>query len=170
MRELSRERGKALTGYAYLLTGDMGEAEDLVRAALVRVFSRSLDDVATVDEKAVRRAVVRLYVDRSRRRRPWLDLLELLGRGTGRDGAPRHPARQVDVEAALMSLPPEQRACVVLRFHDDLTVPEIADRLSLTAAGVKRDVSLAVHRMEALLGPVTPITATESVLVDGGRS
>ena len=37
---LARERGRALFGYAHLLTGDRHAAEDLVQEALVRTFAR----------------------------------------------------------------------------------------------------------------------------------
>ena len=40
MATLARERGKALTGYAFLLTGDLRDAEDLVQDALVKTFVR----------------------------------------------------------------------------------------------------------------------------------
>lgn len=37
---LARERWGALVGYAYLLTGSIGDAEDLVQDALVKVVVR----------------------------------------------------------------------------------------------------------------------------------
>lgn len=37
---LVSERGRALVGYAYVLCGDLREAEDLVQEAVVRIFSR----------------------------------------------------------------------------------------------------------------------------------
>ena len=37
---LVRERGTALVGYGYLLTGDLREAEDLLQDSLVKVFAR----------------------------------------------------------------------------------------------------------------------------------
>ena len=70
------------------------------------------------------------------------------------------------MQVALTALAPQQRVCVVLRYYDDLTVPEIADRLSLSDCTVKRYLSLAVHRMEALLGPLEPALPHEAVLVD----
>ena len=69
------------------------------------------------------------------------------------------------MQVALAALAPQQRICVVLRYYDDLTVPEIADRLSLAEGTVKRYLSLAVHRMEALLGPLAPATVQEPVLI-----
>lgn len=169
MTTLARERGKALTGYAYLLTGDLLDAEDLVQDALVKVFVRPRTFEAGAAEAYVRRAILTLYIDGYRRRRHWLELRHLLARADRHDGHEDGAARRVDVQVALAALPPQQRACVVLRFYDDLTVPEIAERLGLADGTVKRYLNVAVHRMEALLGPVTPMTATEVVTVEGVR-
>ena len=170
MTTLARERGKALTGYAYLLTGDLGDAEDLLQDALVKVFVRARTVEAAAAEGYVRRAILNLYIDGYRRRRHWRELRHLVARSDSHDGPEDGVAQQVDVRAALMSLPPQQRACVVLRFYDDLTVPEIAERLALAEGTVKRYLSVGVHRMEALLGPMTPMTHTEVVTVEGSRS
>ncbi len=61
---------------------------------------------------------------------------------------------------ALRGLPPQQRACVVLRFYEDLTVAEIAHHLAVSEGAVKRYLSLGVHRLEGLLGPIAPAATT----------
>ena len=49
---------------------------------------------------------------------------------------------------------------------DDLVgAQEIADRLGLGVGTVKRYLSLAVHRMEALLGPVAVPPTDDAVVV-----
>lgn len=171
MATLARERGKALTGYAYLLTGDLRDAEDLVQDALVKTFVRGKHVEAGAAETYVRRAILTTYIDGYRRRRRWDDVRHLLARPEHHEGPEDPAARTVDVQAALRSLPPQQRACVVLRFYDDLTVPEVADRLGLSPGTVKRYLSVAVHRMEGLLGPlevpVHPgVLAEDAVLVE----
>ena len=70
----------------------------------------------------------------------------------------------IDVRAALATLRPRPRACVVLRFYDDLTVPEIAERLGLAPGTVKRYLSDAAEALELLLGPL-PDARTEISLV-----
>ena len=50
---LVTERGSALVAYAYLLTGDLSAAEDLVQDGLVRTFGRRRpEDVVWVDYDA----------------------------------------------------------------------------------------------------------------------
>ena len=158
LAELVRTRGAALVGYAYLLCGDRGEAEDLVQDALVKTFSRGrrsarggADDVANL-EGYVRRAVLTTYVDGFRRRRRWLALRHLAGEP---EQVADHGDDAVDrdlLAIALRELPRRERTCVVLRFYEDWTVAQIADALSLSQGSVKRYLSDGVHRLEDVLG------------------
>lgn len=148
--DLVRRRGSALVAYAYLLCGDPAEAEDLVQDALVRVYARlRRGHEPTAIEGYVRSAVLTTYLDGFRRRRRWAAVRHLLP-GEASGAGPEHtsPVR-VDVQRALMTLSPRERACVVLRFFEDLTVPVIAERLALSQGTVKRYLSDGVRRMEA---------------------
>lgn len=152
-------RGPALVGYAYLLTGDLDSARDLVQEALVRTYGRprTASDLAWV-EAYVRRVILNIYLDAYRRDRAWGRVRHLFV--VPEAGPPRDPdpatrtADQVDVQAAPQTLPPRERACVVLRFYDDLTVPALADRLGISEGAAKRYLSDAVRRLAGSLGPV----------------
>lgn len=167
---LVRERRPALVRYAALLTGgDLRDADDLVQEALVRTFSRGrpLREVEAA-EQYVRQAILRVFVDGYRRRQHWQRLRPLVAVP---DVTPSRMASSdtgIDVRAALATLRPRPRACVVLRFYDDLTVPEIADRLGLAPGTVKRYLSDAATALEALLGPL-PDARTEIELVEEER-
>src|SRR5659263_378344 len=90
MATLARERGKALTGYAYLLTGDLRDAEDLVQDALVKTFVRRRSGLELGSaEGYLHRTILTTYIDGYRRRRRWEDLRHLLARP--RPGARRLP-------------------------------------------------------------------------------
>ncbi|MFI6587025.1 sigma factor [Embleya sp. NPDC050493] len=107
-------RGNVLKGYAYLLCGDATLAEDLVQEALLRALgvrgSRSIEHL----ESYVRKAILDLVVDGSRRRGRWLRIRPLFA-------MPAAPARDEESDAAarltvrdaLLGLSPRQRACVV---------------------------------------------------------
>ena len=131
---LVRERGPALVRYAALLTGDLGDADDLVQEALVRSFSqgRPLRETLAA-ESYVRRAILSIFLDGYRRRRRWAGVRHLLARPDAADGPEAEASSRIDVQAALLTLRPRLRACVVLRFYDDLTVPEIARQLGLSS-------------------------------------
>ena len=166
---LVRERGPALVRYAALLTGGVADAEDLVQEALVRSFSqgRPLREPAAA-EGYVRRAILSIYLDGYRRRRRWSDVRHLLVRDDEAAGPETASGDRVDVAQALATLRPRLRACVVLRFFDDLTVPEIARRLGLSDGTVKRYLSDAIDALEGVLGPLPDAETTDVTLIETG--
>lgn len=164
LERLVRERRPALVRYAALLTGgDLRDADDLVQGALVRTFGRGrpLREVAAA-EAYVRQAVLRVFLDGCRRRRHWHGLRHLVGVPEAVPTATAAAEDGIDVRAALAVLRPRLRACVVLRYYDDLTVPEIAERLGLAPGTVKRYLSDAVAELEVLLGPLPTRTPRSS--------
>ncbi len=169
--DLVRHRGGALVRYATLLAGDRATAEDLVQDALLRCFGsgRPLrDEVAA--EAYVRRAILTVFLDSTRRSLRWRAVAHLLATDDTHAGPGAEAAGdRVDVTAALATLSPRLRACVVLRFYDDLTVPQIAARLDLAEGSVKRYLADATDQLEALLGPLEDGAHTEDVHLVSGR-
>ena len=106
--ELAAERYPALLAYA-------AHAEHYVRRAIASVF---IDDARR--EKLFRRTAHRLVRD-----------------DAAGDHAPETDARDAVAEA-LAALTPQVRVCVVLRYYDDLTVAQVADRLRLANGTVER--------------------------------
>ncbi len=163
-------RGPALVGYARLLTGDHDSAQDLVQDALAKAWSRwrAGADIESL-EAYVRRTVLTTYLDQYRRRRLWQGRRHLLV-------TPEHaPERTTDTEtatdlaSALAHLAPRERACVVLRFYEDLTVAGIAARLQVSEGAVKRYLSDGTKRLGALMGEVHPAAETVEVRTEDRR-
>jgi RNA polymerase sigma-70 factor (ECF subfamily) len=153
LTEFVGDRGPALVGYARLLTGDQDDAQDLVQDALVKAWSRrGAGSEITSIEGYVRRTVLTLYLDRYRRRRRWQERVHLLVTPEEVPAPDTGSARSLDVAAALATLAPRERACVVLRFYDDLTVAEIGTRLGVSDGAVKRYLSDGTRRLGPLLG------------------
>ena len=159
---LVAERGSALVAYAYLLTGDLSAAEDLVQDGLVRTFGRRRPEDVVWVEAYVRRVILNTYLDGYRARRRFAAVTHLVA--TPETAADELVAAgdRADVARALTALSPRERACVVLRFSDDLTLPEIGRRLGVSPGAVKRYLSDARHKLEPLLGPQPGLT-TEDV-------
>ncbi len=171
--QLVRERGRALFGYAYALTGDRYNAEDLLQDALVRAF-RSGRTASSLDAAHVyvKRAIATAFIDRSRRAavRPLIS-------GIGGDlqhwvwalpPSPDHAGNvesALDLQAALLALTPRERACIVLRFMDDLTVSVVADTLGLAPGTVKRYLSDAREKLREVL-PGLDLDDVETVSVE----
>jgi len=173
LEELLRERRPALIGYAALLTGDRGEAEDLVHDAVVRTFGRprAFPSLNAADAY-VRRAIASAFIDRMRSRRSWFAALPRLVAGAA--ALDDDVAGRLDVRAALRTLPRRQRTCAVMRFYDDLPVADIAAALGLSDGAVKRYLSDGIHHLNAVLGtaadPQVGDTPTADVHVSGRRS
>ncbi len=155
--DLAQQRGRDLVAYAYLFTGDEAAAQDLVQDAFVKVFGR-LRSGFTPDtaEAYVRRTIATLYVDGFRRRKRWAERVHLVAEDASTGSEAGGVADRVTLEAALAGLSGQERACVVLRFYADRTVPEIAAELRLAEGTVKRYLSNALHKLEGLLGPIRP--------------
>ncbi len=149
VEHLLAERGSRLVAYAALLVGRDGDAEDLVHDAIVKVFSRPRR-LASVDEAEayVRSAMPSIVIDKGRstasKRRALTRAFERASHVPDLDAG-------LDVRAALRELPPREQVCMVLRFFDDLTVPQVAARLGLAEGTVKRYLADARARLLPLL-------------------
>jgi RNA polymerase sigma-70 factor (ECF subfamily) len=143
---------RRLVGYAYLLTGDFQESQDLVQEALTRLWERwgrirSYDD----PEGWVRRVVFNLASNHRRsvrRRDPWavVDLAV---------GAP--DVDHLDVLAALLRLPLNQRRAIVLHDVIDMTVPDVAREMRVPEGSVRGWVSRGRKALVSDLNlPVVP--------------
>jgi RNA polymerase sigma-70 factor (sigma-E family) len=145
----------SLKRQALLLCGDDHQAEDLVQDALVRAFTRSLRAPRPeATEAYVRKIMMNLFIDRARRRTRWNRKAPLLAdRLNIPDQADEIVTRDA-VHAALGSLSPQQRACVVMRYYQDMPVAEVAEALGVAEGTAKRYISEALSRMAARLSPV----------------
>lgn len=137
----------ALTRTAVLLCGDRTLADDLVQSALVKTAA-AWPRVETNPDAYVRRAMYHEQISwwRRRSRRP-----ELL---TDQPPEPRAPAagdteQKLVLAAALRRLTPKQRAVLVLRFYDDLSVAETAEVLGVATGTVKSQTRLALDRLRS---------------------
>jgi RNA polymerase sigma factor (sigma-70 family) len=61
-------------------------------------------------------------------------------------------ATRLDLVRAIGRLPMRQRACVALRFYEDLTESETARALGISVGAVKSQTYKALRRLEAIVG------------------
>lgn len=166
LADLARDRGTALTRYAFLLTGNSAAAQDLVQDAFVKVFARSRRGFAPdVAEAYVRQTILTLYIDGYRRRRSWANVRHLFAVADTDAGPDSVTADRLDVRSALEQLAPQERASIVLRFYEDLTVPEIAAQMQVSPGSIKRYLSNAIHKLEAIVGPMPGVHDTSDTVV-----
>src|SRR3712207_4933595 len=135
------------------MCGDWEQASDLVQEGLIRVYVAWPRLTRAGREHAyARKAVVSAFLDHTRRRSSTeLPSEDDHGAPSGQD-----VAEDVVLRAALMSalgrLPARQRACVVLRYFDDLTVADTAALLSCTEGTVKSQTSRALASLRTKIG------------------
>jgi RNA polymerase sigma-70 factor (sigma-E family) len=131
-------RSPVLLRCAWLLTGDGGRAEDLLQTTLALVWPKWRRVAEGGNPEAyVRRVLFSVYL--SWRRRRWryeLPSASVPDHGDGTDLAGDSAVRDA-VHRALGRLSRQQRAVVVLRYLEDLSVAETADLLGCSAATVK---------------------------------
>lgn len=141
---------------AYLMTGEWSLAHDITQEALIRVYVSwpKLERKGGLTSYA-RRAVVSAAIDhqRKRARRPEV-LVEKYDEPGLADGSADRDDRTLIVQA-LKNVPERQRACIVLRYFEDLSVAETAGILKCSEGNVKSQTShgiAALKRELAALG------------------
>lgn len=142
-----------LAAYGYLLTGSQHAGEDLVQDAIVKVFvrRRGFDNVRAA-EAYVRAAMRTLHIDGVRRDARWR---RVMPGQVVRDHVADPAAAVASSDAmsrALALLTRQERAVVVLRYHDDLTLADVADQMRLAPGTVKRYHSNALDKLRGVMG------------------
>ena len=140
---------------AYAILGDAALGEEIVMEALLKTFTGfgRLRDLDRIDAY-LRRAVVNLC--RSKIRRKTIEArvnAQIHHRDEQRvpDWDPeRHEVGRL-VWKAVTQLPERQRACVVLRYFEDLPEAEIAEIMQSSVGTVKSQLSKARAKLEPIL-------------------
>lgn len=130
---------------AYLLTGDLGRAEDLVQEALVKVALRWRRLRHGNPTAYAHRILTRDHVSWWRRHRRETVVADPLDSPTPDDSAVAD--ERLVVLQALARLTPAQRAVLVLRHFDDLSEHDTADVLGVSVGTVKSQNAAALARL-----------------------
>ncbi|MFC7491147.1 MULTISPECIES: SigE family RNA polymerase sigma factor [unclassified Knoellia] len=158
-----------LVRVAFLLTGDLGRAEDLVQQTLVKVHRHWVRVHRDGSPYGYTRAAL-VNESTSWWRRKRVD--ETLGEIPAHADRARSDAyagidNRQELIQALAKLPPRMRAVIVLRFYDDLSEAEAAHALGISVGSVKSQTSRGLIRMRAAItdasepGRLTPTTSTK---------
>ncbi|MBF9130748.1 SigE family RNA polymerase sigma factor [Plantactinospora sp. S1510] len=162
-------RGARMRTTAFLLCGDWYLAEDLTQIAFTKLYRawRGIDRHEVLDQY-VRRILLRVFLDE--KRRPWRR-----EHSSGHESAQLdRPVAAPDIEsrlvlrAALAALPPRQRAVLVLRFWEDLSIEQAAEVLGVPGGTVKSQTARGLERLRALVG--RDITGESPDIAGGNRS
>jgi RNA polymerase sigma-70 factor (sigma-E family) len=159
----------ALLRTAYLVVWDPVEAEDLVQECLLSV-ARRWPRVRKMDHPHAyaRRVLINLALDGAQRRTRHRQ--ELVGDETAAlwavaDESSARRVNAIGVRAELIeglgTLPPRQRAVLVLRYFEDLSEAQVAELLGCSVGTVKSTASRGLTRLHAALSPEVSISTKE---------
>ena len=145
-----RGQWPSLVRYGTLLCGDAVEAEELVQSALVRValrwpFVRDKDDPSGY----VKRAIVHANISNWRRIRSREVSAEVLPEQPVADRS-EEVVEHDRLRRARATLPPRQRAVLVLRYLDDLSEEQTADMLGCSVGTVKSQSHKGLAKLRVL--------------------
>ena len=147
------DNANALVRTAYLMVGDVHEAEDLVQETLFKVASK-WPRVSRMENPVAytRRILVNLTLHgSSKRSRNRAELKATPPAETVANAA--HLDIHDELFDALAALPPRQRAALVLRYFLDLPEAEVAAALGCSLGTVKSSTSRGLKRLEETLRP-----------------
>ena len=145
-------RSDSMRGTAYLLCGDWHRAEDLVQSAFTKLYTAwfrvSRHEVL---DGYLRKVLLRNYLDQ--RRRGWWHRERVTGSPLDRplpesSGSPEDRLVLLD---ALAQVPARQRAVLVLRYWEDLSVEDTAETLGCSTGTVKSQAARGLATMRRLM-------------------
>jgi RNA polymerase sigma-70 factor (sigma-E family) len=146
-------RVHALRNTAHLLCGDWHRAEDITQLAMLRLYV-AWPRLARRDalDAYARRVVVRTFLAENRRSRWRREQLTDAPPDTATTAA-ADSAERLLLTRALAAVPPKQRAVLVLRYWNDLSVDEVAATLRCSAGTVKSQAARGLATLRQRLGP-----------------
>ncbi|RZS41398.1 RNA polymerase sigma-70 factor (sigma-E family) [Herbihabitans rhizosphaerae] len=154
---------------AYLFCGDWHLAEDLMQAALIKIYRAwpKMKHRHAVGAYA-RTVLLRTWMDE--RRRPWrrsetqhadVPDIEQVGADPA-DAAGRAWTRDT-VHRALLILPARQRAALVLRYFEELSVAETAEVMRCSEGNVKSQTARGLASLRKAVGAIAPRSGPNSL-------
>ena len=149
-------RSGAMRGTAYLLCGDWHRAEDLVQTAFTKLYTH-WHRVARHEalDPYVRQVLIRTFIDDGRR--GWWRRERPRETPIDRTAASAPPDDRLDLLHALAGVPARQRAVLVLRYWEDMSVDETAAALGCSAGTVKSQAARGLATLRTLIA--RPVTA-----------
>jgi RNA polymerase sigma-70 factor (sigma-E family) len=132
---------------AYAMCGSWADAEEIAQSAFVKLYARwPRIRLETVDAY-LRTVLTRGFLDTKRRARAREQIVAEPPETTVPPDA--GPAERLALRAALLTVPPGQRAVLVLRFVADLSVEQVAETLGCSIGTVKSQTARGLTALRA---------------------
>jgi len=146
--EYVHARGPALVRLASLLTGDDHRADDLVQEVLAKVYVR-WRRICETDrpDLYVRRMLVNAHTSWWRRLSNREIAVAEVRERPSRDDHAQNSVERDEMWRLVQTLPPRQRAVLVLRYYEDLDDASIADVLDCSPVTVRTTAMRALSTL-----------------------
>lgn len=144
-----RVSSSALIGAAWLVSGDHGEAEDIVQTVMVRIGARWGSVNSLADPSAYCRKAVLNEALSWRRKRRAVPVSTFLDAPDSSPAVHDQVAGERNALTLLAQLPIGQRAVMVLRYVYDLTEAQTAAELGIRIGTVKSQTSRALRTLRS---------------------
>jgi RNA polymerase sigma-70 factor (sigma-E family) len=150
LRAAYEEHYVSLLRLCTLLAGDRDMAEDIVQDAFVKLSPRIAEVSPEQLRPYLRKTVVNVWRNRLRklireRRASARSVATSIGDATS-------PEDRTALRLAVLRLPQRQRACLVLRYYEDLSERDVASLLGCSIGTVKSQTSHALARLRKEFG------------------
>ena len=140
---------------AVLLTGDRGQAEDLVQTALMKIYRHWARISSSGKPSAyVRRVMVTTNTSWHRRLSSTEQVIDVVPDRA--DPRAVHEQEDEELRHALRGLPPRMRTAVVLRYYEDLSEQRTAELMGCSASTVNTQTARGLVRLRASLASSAP--------------
>ncbi|WP_310961444.1 SigE family RNA polymerase sigma factor [Nocardioides terrisoli] len=146
--ELVAARWDSWARLATLLAGGPQDAEDFLQSAMVAVYAK-WPRVRRADrpDAYIVKVLVNTIVSARRRAAVGQAKLKVVGSAQPWTDTTDDDVDRLDLWAQVRQLPPRQRAVLVLRYYEDMTVRETADLLGCSEGTVKSQSSDALRTL-----------------------
>jgi RNA polymerase sigma-70 factor (ECF subfamily) len=131
---------------AVAMLRDPDEAQDAVQESAVKAW-RSLNNLRDSDQARAWFFTIVANQCRSTMRRRWWSVLRFASRNTIASGPEEIAVQSMDIDKAMRSLDPDDRAILHLHYFADLPIDEVARVLGISAGAAKTRIYRAAHRL-----------------------
>jgi RNA polymerase sigma factor (sigma-70 family) len=139
------------TRLAFAMLQDRSEAEDAFQESALRAWRRLNNLRAGSPFQPWFMGIVANQCRESRRGR-WWHVIRVPDLSSPQPGGEAAWLEGEDLRRAMMSLPYEQRMAVLLHFHLDMPLSEVAIALDISVPGVKSRINRALKRLRPAMG------------------
>jgi RNA polymerase sigma-70 factor (ECF subfamily) len=131
---------------AVAILRDPNEAQDAVQESAVKAW-RSLNNLRDSSQARAWFLTIVANQCRSTMRRRWWGVIRFASRNTIAAGPEEIAVQSMDIDKAMRSLDPEDRAILHLHYFVDLPINEVARVLGISAGAAKTRIYRAAHRL-----------------------